>query len=128
MTVFIEDTSEQSTATISSNPRYTTIASPNTSFNGTTGIYNPSLDTIKIFTNNTDAFTIDNNQCIFGNGTGLTNIGYSNVINKPTYFQSDWNNTISNKPDLTVYATVVNLNSFSTSGQLSIYNLTFFEL
>ena len=38
-------------------------------------------------------------------------------------FQSDWNSTIINKPDLTVYATNTNLNSISSSSTLSINNL-----
>ncbi len=28
----------------------------------------------------------------------MKNIGYANVINKPTYFQSDWTSTVINKP------------------------------
>ena len=98
MTVFIQDTSTQTTSVITANQRYTTKAIPNISFNGTSGIYNPAADNIKIFTNNVDALTIDSNQGLYGNGTGLTNIGYSNIINKPTNFQSDWTSTVINKP------------------------------
>jgi hypothetical protein len=68
-----------------------------------------------MYTSSTTALTIDTNQCLYGNGTGLTNIGYNNVIGKPTNFQSDWNSTVINKPDLTVYATNSNLNSLSTN-------------
>ncbi len=65
----------------------------------------------------------------------INNIGYTNVINKPTNFQSDWNSTVinkptnfqsygnstvSNKPDLTVYATNTNLNSLSSYSYLNI--------
>ena len=46
---------------------------------------------------------------IVGNGTALTNLNY---------------NTISNKPDLTVYATNTNVNNLSTNSILSINNLT----
>jgi hypothetical protein len=113
MTVFIQDTSTQTTSVITANQRYTTKAIPNISFNGTSGIYNPAADNIKIFTNNVDALTIDSNQGLYGNGTGLTNLGYSNIINKPTNFQSDWNTIVINKPDLTVYAPASNLNSLS---------------
>ena len=76
-----------------------------------------------MFTNNIDALTIDSNQCLYGNGTGLTNIGYNNVIYKPNNFPSDWLTTVSNRPDLTVYATNSNLNSLSTNSILNINNL-----
>jgi hypothetical protein len=46
-----------------------------------------------------------------------------NNYNKPTNFQSDWNSTITNKPDLTVYATNSNLNNLSTNSILGINNL-----
>ena len=79
-------------------PSYTTKTAPNLLLNdSSSGIYNPSLNTMKFFTNNIDAFTIDENQCLYGNATGLTNLGYSNIINKPSTFPSDWNTTI-NKP------------------------------
>ena len=76
-----------------------------------------------MFTNNIDALTIDSNQCLYGNGTGLTNIGYNNVINKPNNFPSDWLTTVSNRPDLTIYATNNNLNSLSSTSSLLISNL-----
>ena len=45
----------------------------------------------------------------------------STILNKPTNFQSDWNSTIINKPDLTVYAIKTNvdssLNSLNTNKQ-----------
>jgi hypothetical protein len=82
---------------VSYTPIYANINNPNILFNDLkSGIYNPSQNTIRLFTNNTDALTIDSNQCLYGNGTGLTNIGYSNVINRPTNFQSDWNSTVIN--------------------------------
>ena len=37
--------------------------------------------------------------------------------------QADWNSTIINKPDLTLYATTTNLNGLSTNSILSINNL-----
>ena len=84
---------------VSYTPIYANINNPNILFNDLkSGIYNPSLNTIKLFTNNTDALTIDSNQRLNGNGNGLTNILYSNVINKPTNFQSDWDTTVINKP------------------------------
>ena len=84
---------------VSYTPTYANVNNPNILFNDLkSGIYNPSLNTIKLFTNNTDALTIDSNQRLNGNGNGLTNILYSNVINKPTNFQSDWDTTVINKP------------------------------
>ena len=123
MTIFIQDTSTQTTSGIASNARYTTQTVPNISFNGTSGIYNPTADNVRIFTNNIDALTIDNNQCLYGNATGLTHLQYNNIDGKPTNFQSDYNSTVINKPDLTGYATTTNLNNLSTNSTLSINNL-----
>ena len=139
MTIFIQDTSTQTTSGISSSVAYfSTQALPKINFNGTGGIYNPSQDNIRIFTNNTDALTIDSNQCLYGNGIGLTHLQYNNIDNKPSYFQcdynstlinkpsifqSDWNSTIINKPDLTVYGTNTNLNNLSSTSSLNISNL-----
>ncbi len=109
-------------------PTFSSVTAPTILFNdGTSGIYNPSKNVIKMFTNNIDALTIDSNQCLYGNGTGLSNIGYSNVINKPNFFPSDWLSTVSNRPDLTVYATNNNLNSLSTNSILSINNLNILD-
>ncbi len=105
-------------------PTFSSVTSPSILFNdGTSGIYNNTANSIIVFTSSTTALTIDTNQCLYGNGTGLTNIGYNNVINKPTNFQSDWLTTIINKPDLTVYATNTNLNSLSTNSIFSINNI-----
>ncbi len=46
-------------------------------------------------------------------------IGIQQLLTQ-TNFQSDWDSTIINKPDLTVYATNTNLNSLSTNSILSI--------
>ncbi len=43
------------------------------------------------------------------------------LINQMIY-PSDWLTTVSNRPDLTVYATNNNLNSLSTNSILSIKN------
>ena len=62
---FNNDNSTQlnvSTATYT--PSYLSKTTPNISFNGSSGIYNPTADNIRIFTNNTDALTIDSNQCL----------------------------------------------------------------
>ena len=76
-----------------------------------------------MYTSSTTAFTIDSNQCLYGNGTGLTHIQYTNIDGKPTNFQSDYNSTVINTPNLSVYATNTNLNSLSTSSTLSINNI-----
>ena len=42
---------------------------------------------------------------LVGMGNNISEINYNNItLNKPTNFQSDWNSTIINKPDLSVYA------------------------
>ena len=123
MSNFTNDNSIQLSYTPSISFSYNTISTPEVNFNGTSVIYNPSNNVIKMFTNNIDALTIDSNQCLYGNGTGLTNIGYNNVINKPNNFPSDWLTTVSNRPDLTVYVTNNNLNSLSTNSILNINNL-----
>ena len=150
---FPSDTSTQLNNALSISDNYTSATTPNINFNATSGIYNPSANVIKIFTNNTDALTINASQQLSGNGTGLTNLNYSaisnlptnfqtdwnttiinkpsnfqsdwntTIINKPSNFQSDWNSTIINKPDLTVYGTNTNLNNLSTNSTLSINNI-----
>ncbi len=76
MSIFTNDNSTQLSYTPAISFSYNTILSPEVSFDGTSGIYNPSNKVIKMFTNNKDALTIDSTQCLYGNGTGLTNIGY----------------------------------------------------
>ncbi len=48
-----------------------------------------SANTFRIYTNLIDAFTIDNNQILYGNGGGFTNLTYNNINGKPTNFKSD---------------------------------------
>ncbi len=87
---FPNDTSTQlDFTTVSISPIYSSVTNPTILFNdGTSRIYNNMTNSIICFTSSTTAFTIDTNQCLYGNRTGLTNIGYGNVINKPTNFQS----------------------------------------
>jgi hypothetical protein len=101
LTIFNNDTSTQLNYTTSSYlPSYSSASNPSILFNdGTSGIYNATANSIILYTSSTTALTIDTNQCLYGNGTGLTNIGYNNVIGKPSYFPSDWNTTVANKPD-----------------------------
>jgi hypothetical protein len=56
------DTSVQLNNTLSPFDNYSSATTPNIHFNATSGIYNPSANIIKIFTNNTDALTIDASQ------------------------------------------------------------------
>ena len=100
LTIFNNDTSTQlNNTTFSYLPSYSSASNPSILFNdGTSGIYNATANSIIFYTSGTTALTIDTNQGLYGNGTGLTNIGYTNVINKPTNFPSDWNSTIINKP------------------------------
>ena len=137
---FPSDTSTQlNYTTVSYLPTYSSITNPSILFNdGTSGIYNSTANSIIIYTSSTTALTIDSNQCLYGNATGLTHLQYTNIDGKPTNFQSDWNSTIINKPtnfqsdynstvintpNLSVYATNTNLNSLSTNATLSINNL-----
>ena len=149
---FTNDTSTQLNYTTFTNlPTYSSVTNPSILFNdGTSGIYNSTANTIIMYTSSTTALTIDSNQCLYGNGTGLTHLQYSNIDNTPTNFQSDWNSTIINKPtnfqsdynstvinkptnfqsdynstvintpNLSVYATNTNLNSLSSYSYLNI--------
>jgi hypothetical protein len=84
--------------TVSIFPTNSSVTNPTILFNdGTSGIYNNTTNSIIFFTSSTTALTIDTNQCLYGNGTGLTYLGYTNAINKPTNFQSDWNSIVINK-------------------------------
>jgi len=109
-------------------PSYSSKTAPNIILNdGTSGIYNPSINNIRLFTNNIDALTIDSNQCLYGNATGLTNLGYVNIINKPTNFQSDWNSTVINKPtnfQSDWNSTVINKPSTFAADMTNIYTKT----
>ena len=95
---FPSDTSTQLNNALSISDNYTSATTPNINFNATSGIYNPSANVIKIYTNNIDALTINASQQLSGNGTGLTNLNYSAITNLPANFQTDWNTTVSNKP------------------------------
>ncbi len=58
---------------------------------------------------------------LLGVGTSITAIDYTKVsIKKPTYFQADWNTTISNKPatfpvDTTIYYNKTEVNTLITN-------------
>ena len=74
---FISDASAQTGGSLLSyGTLYSTKAKPTIKFNSNSGIYNQSDNVVKIFTNNTDVLTIDANQVLSGNATGLTNLNY----------------------------------------------------
>ena len=65
---------------------------------------------------------LDASTNLLGIGTNISALNYLNIsVNKPTNFQSDWNSTIINRPDLTLYAIKNNvdssLNSLNTNKQ-----------
>ena len=74
MADFTSDTSIQTTSVFSQGSFFTTKSNPNLRLSSSSGIYYPSADNLKIYTNNTDAFTIDNNGVLYGNGAGFTNL------------------------------------------------------
>ena len=109
---FIQDNSAQTGGSLLSfNTIYTTKPRPSISLNSNSGIYNPSDNVIKFFTNNIDALTINENQVLIGNATGLTNLNY---------------NAILNKPDISIYATTTSISNLniSTSTLFNNYNTT----
>ncbi len=85
MSNLINDTSTQLSYIPTLSFSYNTITNPDINFNGTSGNYNSTSKTIIIFTSKTSALTIDTNQCIYGNGTGLTHLQYTNIDNKPIF-------------------------------------------
>jgi hypothetical protein len=78
-----------------------------------------SLNTINTSLSNKQNL-LNANTTLLGIGTSISALNYNNItLNKPTNFQSDWNSTIINKPDLSVYAIKSNvdtsLNTINTS-------------
>ena len=73
---------------------------------------------------------LDASTNLLGIGTSIRDLNYNNItINKPTNFQSDWNSTIINKPDLSSYAIKSNvdtsLNAITTTLGTKQNTLTF---
>jgi len=78
--IFNADTSTQGTGGLPTYSRtYSTIDYPITKMYSKSGIYNPSDNVIKFYTNNTDALTIDANQKVICNGSLITNLDYNNI-------------------------------------------------
>ena len=96
---FIQDTSTQINNSLTPSDIFTSSTTPNISVGFTSGIYNPSANLIKIFTNNIDALTIDGNQYLYGNATGLTNLNYNAISNKPSLFSGVYSD-LTGKPSL----------------------------
>ena len=80
MAEFISDNSAQTTSVFSQGNLYTSKTNPNLRLSTSSGIYYPSADNFRIYTNGIDALTIDSNQIIYGNGAGLTNLTYNNKL------------------------------------------------
>jgi hypothetical protein len=98
MADFINDTSTQKTSLFLQGNAFTSKTNPNVRLSYTSGIYYPSTDKFRIYTNSMDAFIIDINGILYGDCGGLTNLTSNNLNGTPTNFQSDRNSTIINKP------------------------------
>jgi hypothetical protein len=92
-------------ASVSYLPTYSSLTNATIFINdgGTNGIYSNAANSIIFYTSSTTALTIDASQFLYGNGTRITNIGYANITKRPTNFQSDWNSTIINKREITIF-------------------------
>ena len=47
---------------------------------------------------NTKQNILNASTSLLGDGSAITNLAYANVSGKPTYFATDWNTTIANRP------------------------------
>jgi len=101
MSIFNADVSTQGSGGLPTYTRtYSTQDYPITRMYSKSGIYNPSDNVIKFYTNNLDALTIDANQKVICNGSLITNLDYNNIsTNKPTLFDGTWG-SLSGKPSL----------------------------
>ena len=55
---------------------------------------------------------LDASTNLLGIGTSISALNYNNItLNKPTNFQSDWSSTVTNRPDLFVYAIKSNVDT-----------------
>ncbi len=97
--IFTQDTSAQDSGGFTFIKNYYTKDYPNISFYSRAGIYNSADNIIKIFTNNIDALTIDNNQKVICNGSLITNLDWNKIDGKPTNFPTSWDN-VSGKPSI----------------------------
>jgi len=91
MSIFTPDTSIQLTGNSTNAITYNTKDNPNIAFHSRAGIYNSADNVIKIFTNNSDALTINSSGQVICNGTLITDISWDNIAGKPFYFAASWN-------------------------------------
>ena len=123
--IFSADTSTQGSGGLPTFTRtYSTKDYPITQMYSKSGIYNPSDNVIKIFTNNVDALTIDANQKVICNGSLIPNLDYNNITaNKPslaTVATSGSYSDLSGTPNLSVYLTSATASStYLTSANAS---------
>ena len=127
MSIFSPDTSIQITGDSTLSKTYNTKDNPNLTFHSRAGIYNSADNTIKIFTNNVDALTIDANQKVICNGSLITNINYNNIDGKPTLSTvatSGSYNDLLSKPTLFSgsYTDLTNKPTLATVATSGLYN------
>jgi len=79
MASFITDASTQQTNSITSGSGFTTKTKPSLSLSSSSGLYYPSINNIRLYTNSIDALTIDSNGVLSGNGSGFTNFTSSQI-------------------------------------------------
>ena len=92
MSIFTQDTSTQGTGSLSTYSKsYSTRDYPFIRLYTKSGVYNPSDNVIKFFTNNLDALTIDASQRVICNGSLITNLEWNNINNKPSFFDGSYN-------------------------------------
>jgi hypothetical protein len=77
-------------------------------------LFNTSLGSVGIGTTNINGFKLNingslNASSLTGNGANITNVPYSTITGKPSYFPTDWNTTIANKPSIYTQAETNNL-------------------
>ena len=116
--IFTADASTQGTGGFTNTKTYNTKDNPNMRLFSKSGIYNSADNTIKFFTNNTDALTINSSQQVICDGSLITNIAWGNINGKPSFFdgtwtslsgkptnfQSDWLTTITNNFLISIYS------------------------
>jgi hypothetical protein len=114
MASFETDTSTQQSNIISASSGFTTKIKPNLMPSSSSGLYYPSVDNVRIYTNSNDALIIDSNGILYGNGAGLSNLTASYI---PNYFAS---NNIQFYPLISV----MNASILTNSNNFQYYPLT----
>ena len=127
--IFTADSSTQGTGGFTNTKAFNTKDNANIKFFSKSGIYNSGDNTIKIFTNNVDALTIDANQKVICNGSLITNLDWNNIsLNKPSFATVATSGSyydLSGTPNLSVYLTSATASStYLTSANASSTYLT----